>query len=220
MQRRDAGLKAAATKANRNATARCRAEARRYEGKTLLVSDDEESAVVLGVDLAVGADGDGGVGGADGGVEEHLSGGDGEDSGIGLGQFVNVTVLAVDVDVAEHVDGGHVDAPFVAVGMIGIDGGALELPFDIETRVELGDVIRAVGRRRADRAGSVAIGCGGVMVVFNYDGESVVVNPDSGRGVPAEIVGTDIISQRVEAEKMAAREIVIIERAEHDGSVG
>jgi len=43
-------------------------------GASLLISNDEELAVVLGVELAVGADGDGGIGGADGGVEEHTAG--------------------------------------------------------------------------------------------------------------------------------------------------
>lgn len=114
----------------------------------------------MGVELAVGADGDGGVGCADGGVEEHFSGGGGEDAGIGLRQFVHVAVFAVDVHVAEHVDRGHVDAPLVAVGMSVIDGGALELPLNVETRVELGDVIRASESCCvADRAATVAIGC-------------------------------------------------------------
>jgi hypothetical protein len=186
MQRRDAGLKPGATKAKPS------------------VSDDEKLAVVLGVELAVGADGDGGVSSADGGVEEHFSGGSGEDSGVGLRQFVNVAVLAVDVDVAEHVDGGHIDAPFVAVGMIVVDGGALELPLDIEIRVELSDVIRARGSGCADRAVAGAIGSGRVVIVFDHDGESVVVSPNARSGIPSESVSADVISQRIKTEKMAA----------------
>ena len=88
--------------------------------------------------------GDGRVGGADGGVEEHLSAWGGENAGVSLRQFVHVAVLAVDVDVAEHVDRGHVDTPFVAIWMIGVNGGALELPLDVERGIELGDVVRAL----------------------------------------------------------------------------
>src|ERR1700735_1296171 len=216
---------------DRNATARCRAEARRYEGGEAaratscegkaLIADDEELAVVLSVELAVGADGDGGVGGADGRVEEHFSAGVGEDSGVSLGEFGHVTVLAVDVHVAERVDRGHVDAPLETVGMMAVDGGALELPLDVEIGVELSDVIRA-GESRcvADRAAAAAIGCGRVMIVFDHDGKSVVVNPNAGSGIPPEVVGADVVSQRIEAEKMASRKIVIIQRAKNHGAVG
>src|SRR5580704_4728133 len=57
------------------------------------------------------------------------------------------------------------------------------------------------------------------MIVFDHDGESVVVNPDTGRGIPTESVSADVISKRVEAEEMASREIIIIERSKNYGSI-
>src|ERR1700735_2854774 len=57
------------------------------------------------------------------------------------------------------------------------------------------------------------------MIVLDHDGESVVVNPEAGRGIPTETVSADVIPLRIETEKMAARKIIIIERAENDGGV-
>ena len=137
-----------------------------------------------------------------------------------LRQFVNVAVFAVDVNIAEHVDRRHVDAPFVAVGVFAVDGGALELPFNVERGIELGDVIRAGQSGGTDRAIGVAISRGGVVVVFDHHGESVVVSPNARRGIPSESVGAEIISRGVEAEKMAARKIVIIQSAKNHGTIG
>src|ERR1700733_14710023 len=57
------------------------------------------------------------------------------------------------------------------------------------------------------------------MVVLYQYGEGAIVDVNAGRGIPSERVGPDITSQRAEAEKMSAAEIVIIQRTENYGTV-
>src|ERR1700730_2340325 len=104
--------------------------------------------------------------------------------------------------------------------MLGVNGGALKLPFDVEIRIELGDEIRSGRSGTANRVvPATAVSSGRKEVVFDQDREGAIVRINARRGIPSESVGADITSQRAESEKMSAAEIVIIRRAHDDGAV-
>src|SRR5712691_3839013 len=113
---------------------------------TALVADDEHPAVVLGVDLPVGPDRQGGVGRPDGELGQDLV----HQDAVAV-DLVEVAVLAVREYGADAVHGGRVDAPLepegmvrdardrpVAVARTAVRVGVLPAPVDLQVRRQRG----------------------------------------------------------------------------------
>src|SRR4051812_36164783 len=143
-------------------------------------ADGEQVSCVLRVEPSVRTDRDRGVRRAEGQLQEDLVL---EDAA--LRDRVEIAVLAVCVDRSAVIDGGGVHAPFEAVRLL-VDAGhvtvrtaaaclrvrALELPFLLQIRIELRDVVSLLR----------------VEVFLHHDRIRSVVLPDRGCRVPAEIV--------------------------------
>src|SRR5262249_16190598 len=117
-------------------------------------ADDEEMAIVLAVPSPVLVNRVRRIGGTDGEVGEDPRLPCGENARVSLVEYVDVAVLALDIDVASAIDGGPVDAPLESVRMpavvytsnrpVGIPMAvprlsALELPLRHQIGVDLGD---------------------------------------------------------------------------------
>src|SRR5215467_4168108 len=115
-------------------------------------------SIVLRVQLPVGTYRQWGIRSANREVEEELALWCREDARVSLRYDVDVPVFAVDVYVPIHIHSRHIDTPLEPVGMIRNAGNlpalitratlrvrTLELPLDLETRIQLGDEIRSVG---------------------------------------------------------------------------
>src|SRR5580698_8149419 len=144
----------------------------------------------------------------------------GEDSCVSLGKRVDMAVFAGHVYQSLGVDDGSVDTPLVSVGMIFVDGGALERPFDIQVGIKLGDVVGAFRNGSANRVAEAAIGGCGIVIVFDDDRESAVVGVDAGGRIPSEGVGVDVVATAVEVEQVPAAEVIVVGHTIEHGTVG
>src|SRR6516162_7666476 len=175
----------------------------------LMLPDGEQDAVVLGVDLSVGSERKGCVGGSQRLVQE-----DPAYQAAALPEHIQAAVFAVGIDISGQVDRRRVDAPFKAVVVRGVGGGVLELPLDIHVGVELGDVVRALGCRYADllryfdSLDGVTIIGSVIMVVLNDDRVRAVVRVDRGRGVPPEMIGVHEVPVGIEVEQVTTLEVI------------
>jgi hypothetical protein len=161
-------------------------------------ADYEQDTVVLGVQLAVGGDGERRIRRTDCLLQKHplfLR--------AALVDRVDEAVLAVVIDHPVSVDRGRVDAPLEAVGVVGPPAGALELPLYAQVTAQLGD---EVGARWWGSRGRAAVGV--VVVVLDRDRVAPAVLVDRRRGIPAEVEGALEGAGGAELEQVTAGEVV------------
>src|SRR5262249_51009494 len=162
------------------------------------IANDEQHTVVLGVQLAVGSDGERRVRRPDCFLQKlPLL------LGAALVDRVDVAVLAVVVDDSISVDRGRVDAPLEAVEMVPRPTGALELPLHDQSSAQLGNEIGAGWRSSRGRA-AVAV----IVVVLDRNRVASTMRVDGRSRVPAEIEGALEGPGGAELEQVTAGEVV------------
>src|SRR5215472_1113160 len=187
----------------------------------LMLPDGEQDAVVLGVDLSVGSERKGCVGGSQRLVQE-----DPAYQAAALPEHIQAAVFAVGINISGQVDRRRVNAPFKAVVVRGVGGGVLELPVDIHVGVELGDVVGTFGGRYADLLryfdsldGETIIGSV-IMVVLDDDRVGAVVRVNRRRGIPPEMIGGHENPVGIEVEEVTPLEVIYVIGAVNDSAVG